>query len=173
MFVLGHVGIGSHLLPRRFRSRALWGWVALGCLLPDLLDKPLWLLGLARGTRLFGHTLLFVGALLVAGWLSRRPWLRAIGLGAVTHLALDLAGELFSGHPVWKSWLLWPGFGWGFPAAGSQDLLQHLLSVSAQSFYLGGEVLGLLLLLWDWSRRGSTHLLLPVIILISVAIAVA
>jgi hypothetical protein len=165
MFVLGHVGLGLYLLPSRFRSRALWRWAAMGCLLPDLLDKPLWLaarsgwvedpldLGLAAGTRLFGHTLLLVGALLVAVGVARAPRLRAVGLGALTHLGLDLAADLVSGNATWRGWLLWPFFGWRFPP-GEGPL--PLLSFSGRTLYLIGEVLGLALLLWGWSRRRAT-----------------
>jgi hypothetical protein len=166
MFVLGHVGVGSHLLPRRFRSPALWRWTALGCLLPDLVDKSLWLaaqvamvrdplpLGLGGGTRLFGHTLLVVGSLLAAGWLAPRPALRAVGLGAATHLALDLAADVVSRNPRWSVWLLWPSSGWGFPPGDEHLLALHHPSLPVQAFYLLGEVLGasLLLLAW-WQRR--------------------
>src|SRR5216683_3336115 len=105
MFPLGHVGIGLRLIPARLRSRMRWGWLALGCVLPDLIDKPLWLaargiagdplqLGLASGTRLFGHTLLLVAALAIAGRSLRSVTLQALSLGALTHLLLDLAGDL-------------------------------------------------------------------------------
>lgn len=171
MFVLGHLGVGSHLLSRRYRARALWGWTALGCLLPDLLDKPLWLvaaaglardpiqLGLATGTRLFAHTLLLVGAVMAAGWLTRHLLLRAVGLGALTHLGLDLAGDLASWSPAWRGWLLWPCFGWRFPAWEAQPATFHLLSLSEQSFYLVGEALGFWLLLRAWlqHRRAGTR----------------
>ena len=33
MFPLGHVGIGTHLIPRRLREGLSWRWLALGCLL--------------------------------------------------------------------------------------------------------------------------------------------
>ena len=55
MYILGHVGIGVHLIPERLRKPVRW--LALGCVLPDLLDKPWWLLMKAlhaqqAGTRL-------------------------------------------------------------------------------------------------------------------------
>ena len=36
MFPLGHVGIGTHLVPRAVRDKLPWRWLAFGCLLPDL-----------------------------------------------------------------------------------------------------------------------------------------
>jgi hypothetical protein len=168
MFLLGHVGVGSYLLPRRFRSRATWGWTALGCLLPDLLDKPLWLvahlalvqdplhLGLAGGSRLLAHTLLFVGVLLLASVTVGRPWLRAVGFGAATHLALDLTADLVSGNPRWSGWLLWPSSGWSFPPGDEHLLALHAPTSSVQAFYLLGETLGAFLLLSAWWKRRRT-----------------
>src|SRR2546426_11635705 len=53
LFPIGHVGIGTHLVPHAVRNRLPWRWLALGCLLPDLIDKPIWLvaqwLGAAAG----------------------------------------------------------------------------------------------------------------------------
>src|SRR5439155_565130 len=43
LFPLGHVGIGTHLVPHAVRKRLPWRWLALGCLLPDVIDKPIWL----------------------------------------------------------------------------------------------------------------------------------
>jgi hypothetical protein len=64
LFPLGHVGIGTHLIPRALRARLPWRWLALGCLLPDLIDKPIWILTQSYGAesrlydsaRMFGHT---------------------------------------------------------------------------------------------------------------------
>ena len=73
MFVLGHLGIGSRLL-FSLRTRLPAGWLYLGCLLPDLIDKPLFYvpllvmhqqLPLITGTRTFGHTGLFLLAWLL------------------------------------------------------------------------------------------------------------
>jgi len=100
MFLLGHLGIGSWIAARRVRAEQL-GWLLLGTLLPDLVDKPLYYalvfatgrrgaeLGLVTGTRTFGHTLL----LLVALWLvlPRRSG-APLALGMLTHLALDELG---------------------------------------------------------------------------------
>ena len=154
MYPLGHLGIGSHLVPRRLRTH--WRWLALGCLLPDLLDKPwfLWMeeLHTPSGSRLFGHTLLFCALLGLAAFLFRSPALRALGLGVLTHLALDLAGELAAGmRPIWKGWLLWPLFGWRFPVEANA----LAPPIPERALYLAGEALGLALLLRDlvfWRR---------------------
>ena len=151
MYPLGHLGIGVHLIPRRLRDGLRWRWLALGCLLPDLIDKPWWLwqVTLARpeATRLFGHTLVFCALLAVAARLLRSSSLRAIGLGALTHVALDFAGEILAGTaPIWKGWLLWPLFGWTFPVEGHA----HPPPISETAIYLAGELAGAALLVWDF-----------------------
>jgi hypothetical protein len=165
MFLLGHIGIGSRLLPRGFRAARLWPWMALGCLLPDLLDKPLWLaaprlfaghpdaLAILAGTRLFGHTLLLVGLLTLIARALRLERLRAVGLGALTHLLIDLVGDLVSGGPQsWQGWLLWPAFGWRFPVWYIQGLTDHLLAIWERRLYVVGELVGGAILLVDFFR---------------------
>jgi len=151
MFPLGHLGLGQQLIPARLRKRLSLPLLWLGCLLPDLIDKPLWLaqitrhlplsLSFLRGTRMLGHTLLLVAALALAAGLLRSWGLAAVALGALTHAALDLAGDLATAPRAdWKIWLLWPLFGIRFEAAGDEAVLQHWLS--EKYLYLAGELLG-------------------------------
>ena len=152
MYLLGHVGIGVHLIPERLRKPVRW--LALGCVLPDLLDKPWWLLMGAlhaqqAGTRLFGHTLLFSALLLGAALLFSSTSLRALSLGALTHAALDVAGELAAGtQQIWHRWLLWPLFGWRFPV----ETNWVPPPVSERSIYFAAEAVGLAFLLLDFIR---------------------
>lgn len=164
MFVLGHVGIGTRLLfglRRKLPPFPLY----LGCLLPDLLDKPLFygLLALRRlpalisGTRTFGHTGLFLLLVALAAALARKPWLSAVAAGVSTHFALDIAGELVASADADSSiWLaiFYPASG-RFPRAHFTTLLQHL-ALSAQSVYVvAGELLGAALLLAGRLRRAQ------------------
>ena len=152
MYPLGHVGIGVHLIPERLRKPLRW--LALGCVLPDLLDKPWWLLlqvihAPQSGTRLFGHTLLLCALLAAAALLLRLPALRALSLGALTHAGLDVAGELAAGtQQIWHRWLLWPLFGWRFPLE-SNSLRPP---ISERAIYLVAEAVGLAFLLLDFMR---------------------
>ena len=57
MFPIGHIGI-SVSVGRLFRFNL--AVVAFTAILPDLVDKPLWLLGVGEG-RFIAHSLLFVG----------------------------------------------------------------------------------------------------------------
>ena len=167
MFVLGHVGIGPRLLgPLRARLPAVP--LVVGCLLPDLIDKPLFYLNLAltgrgpdqqallRGSRGLGHTGLFLLALLLAAALARSRLLWAVAAGVATHFALDLGGELLTGaDPESSIWLalLFPAFGGRLPRAHFGSILEHLL-VSAQSLsVLAGEAVGGAILLWELVQR--------------------
>ena len=112
MFLLGHIGIGSRLA-RPLVAREALPWLVVGCVLPDVLDKPLYYglslptgkhaqeLGLISSTRTFGHTLLFA---MLCWLLMSRVSLRAAGLagrgfalfaGLLTHLLLDVGGQVW------------------------------------------------------------------------------
>ncbi|MGZ6142209.1 MAG: metal-dependent hydrolase [Myxococcales bacterium] len=132
----------------------------LGCLLPDLIDKPLfYLLGptaLLTGTRTFGHTGLFLLAWLLVAALSRRPWAWAIFAGICTHFALDIAGELLTGpepdQSIWQA-ILYPAYEGRFPVAHYTTVLEHL-QLTAQNWYvIAGEILGAAILLYGRWRR--------------------
>jgi len=140
VFLLGHLGIGLGLawvLAWRTPNRIPYNLVLLGAILPDLIDKPL---GVALGleTRLWGHTFLFLGAILVASFVPQGSSLRFLGFGVATHLLLD---------SIWQQpdIVLYPIAGWWFPASSFEpgwwfDTLLRDPVVQA------GEVSGLLLL---------------------------
>jgi LexA-binding, inner membrane-associated putative hydrolase len=87
--------------------------VALGALLPDIIDKPLaWFLLFDRveDDHLLAHTLIFGIVLAVAGLIlaSRGDWrLASIAFGVLLHRLCD---------PIWPelSTVLWPLYGWNF-----------------------------------------------------------
>ena len=164
MFVLGHVGIGTRLFPG-LRHRVPARWLIAGCLLPDLIDKPLfygllWARGhadpLIAGSRSIGHSGLFLVALLALALLSRRPAAKALCAGVATHLLLDIGGELVTGASADTSiWLaiFFPLLGWRFPKARFGSLLEHL-QLSAENFYvILGEIVGGAILLTAWWKR--------------------
>ena len=164
MFVLGHVGIGPRLLGG-LRQRLPFGWLAFGCLLPDLIDKPLfygllWWEGhadsLIRGSRSFGHSGLFLLALLAGAALARRPPAWAVAAGAATHLVLDIVGELFTGaYPDTSIWLaiFYPAYDGRFPKAHFGSMLEHLRLSAENVYVLAGEVIGGAILLRSWWVR--------------------
>jgi hypothetical protein len=171
VFLFGHVGLTwGGVLAAEETSRRLPGlgrrspidyrFVILGSMLPDVIDKPLGIYivggGLSNG-RIFAHTLLFVGLLLVASLLTRasfRPALVFTALGAGVHLLLDRMWE--EPHT-----LLWPLLGWGFERVNvsgwSGQMLEQLFSDPYTYF---SEVVGaavVLVLLAVLIRRGGLH----------------
>jgi hypothetical protein len=141
------------------------GWILFGCLLPDLIDKPLfygflWTTGhpdkLFTGTRTIGHTGLFLLALLGLAAVTRSRAVWAVAAGVATHLLLDMGGELITGadseSSIWLA-IFYPRFGHRFPVAHFGSLYEHL-RVSAQSAYvIAGELLGSAILLRAWILR--------------------
>ena len=87
---LAHVGI---VLPVAYVLRLNLGVTALCALLPDMVDKPLWALGVGA-PRYIAHTLLFVVAVSFAFFLWRRAFGLAALLGGTTHLLLDLNSQV-------------------------------------------------------------------------------
>ena len=138
--------------------------LVVGCLLPDLTDKPLYYLlprnALISGSRSFGHTLLFLVVLLAIAAASKKKFFFALAAGVATHLALDIGGELFSGSDpeasIWRA-IFWPLFHGQFPVWHFDTVLQHLM-LSVQSEYLiAGEIIGGAILLHAaWKRRHSS-----------------
>jgi hypothetical protein len=154
VFALGHLGLGKKLAARPYRrfspadKRAFF----LGALLPDLIDKPLFYIpfwitgrrsGLLSGTHLFGHTGLFLLALVVTALVTRSRAARALAMGVTTHLLLDFVGLSMDVRT-----LLWPAFGWHFPTYPFRDVSQHLSTV-LNPVTLTGELLGGAILWWD------------------------
>lgn len=139
---------------RHRRAQIDFRIVALGALMPDAIDKPLAILGphafsydLTAGHSI-GHTLIAALAVIAAGvLLSRRgEWrLLWLGLGWITHLPVDPV-------IVYPHELLWPAFGFGFPAShgippGYLRAFDVLLALTATAVLLGS------LPARDWARR--------------------
>ena len=159
MFALGHLGLGKKIAARPYRrfSRAERRAFFLGALLPDLVDKPLFYLpfwltggrsarGILSGTHLWAHTLVFLLVLAAVAIITRSRPLRAVAIGVATHFVLDVVGLSMG-----KGTLLWPVFGWRFPAYPFRGLGHHLATILSP-ITLAGEVLGASILVWD-SRK--------------------
>lgn len=172
MFIFGHLGIGKKLaFPWRKSLDAKF--LLLGCVLPDLIDKPLYH-GLAfffghdamrqsliSGTRTFGHTALLLLIVVAIAYFRRSRVFAAIGLGMATHLLIDNVGDriqLFLGlingsSPNGLHALFWPLLGWQFPIypAAFPSSISHL-STLRDPWIIFGELAGLSILIWDWYR---------------------
>ena len=197
MFVVGHIGItlgaarvaawGFDSARNRFvRSERIDGEkresapagglreslddraLALGSLLPDMVDKPLGLILAAdlvgNGTRSVGHTLVFALALLAAAGAAtfafRRALPMSLALAAAGHLVLDA---------MWNHAriLLWPLTGWRFPLREETTVTEW--TASTLSGFMGRmenplELAGLAVICWIaarvlWTRSLKTYLL--------------
>ena len=88
----------------------------LGTQFPDLVDKPLALLGVFPYSRYVGHSLITIALLVVFLWFvtktapSRRRLVAPFTVGAISHSIADIIPKLLYGHPLGADfgWLLWP-----------------------------------------------------------------
>ncbi len=120
--------------------------VLLGSLLPDIIDKPLWLLAvgyIAPSGRGYAHTLLFNLALFICGLILiryRKSWLLIISLCSFMHLIFD---------QIWNSpvVLLWPLLG-PLPEKETTGWLFNIIQAlfSYPSVYIP-EIIGLIIVL--------------------------
>lgn len=162
MLWLAHTGIGLKLAQPFSRGLPV-RVVALGTLLPDLIDKPLYYAlvalnggnhvalegALISGTRTFGHTALLTLAIGAAGLVRQNRVLAALALGMGTHHLLD---AFFTAAP---EALFWPALGVRFPVYPFSNTHAHLWSYLSAPWLLA-EALGALLLvdeLWFKHRR--------------------
>jgi inner membrane protein len=151
MLVFAHLGLtlaAAQLFKRRNPDLAM---VALGSLLPDMIDKPLGYLifGSPGNGRIIAHTLLFLLCLVALAALSPSHRLYSLSGGVSSHLILD---------SMWLSpaVLFWPLLG-SFPLRPPVDIASYLATL-IQGLHKPGlmvpEVLGLgYLAYFCWSRR--------------------
>ena len=129
--------------------------LALGAILPDLIDKPLGSVifhGYFRTGRIYGHTLLFAALFLMGvmaltgrGTVSRRRWL-ALPIGVFIHLLLDI--------PLENATFWWPFFGFEFPPFEDGALSDLLAYLSRSPWVLVQEALGLAYLIALYRKSG-------------------
>ncbi len=120
MMLFGHLGL-TGFAAQRLLSDVTIGWqefakLAFCAMLPDLIDKPLYVLGLApvNSSRIWGHTLLWSLTFCLfcwRFWSSLWPW----ALATPAHLILD---RMWS-HP---RTLFWPVLGNRFDGILPMDL---------------------------------------------------
>lgn len=149
--IFWHVGttLGIVWFVMRGNPRVDYRLVALGALLPDLIDKPIGrLLFRSRfeSGRIFAHTLLVNVALFcvlffMRGRLKRKAVL--VPIGSLLHLAEDA---------MWSMPLVfwWPLFGTAFPKQPSEGLLDWLSPSQAAI----QEPIGFAVLLWLLAAHG-------------------
>jgi hypothetical protein len=92
------------LLARRLRLTP--AWLVVGAAAPDVLDKPLAMVGATDLFHSVGHSLLLT-VLVVPVMLAGRSGL-AVGVGWASHLLLDAVHVVVNGRPSDALFLLWP-----------------------------------------------------------------
>ncbi|KCZ72224.1 putative membrane-bound metal-dependent hydrolase (DUF457) [Candidatus Methanoperedens nitroreducens] len=174
MFLFGHLGITlglffilGYLVPG-IRGRINYWFVALGAVLPDIIDKllgrVLFANSLASG-RLIAHTLIFILFLALVGlYLHRRSRDARMLLVSGASL-LHLLEDHMWAQPVT---FLWPLLGWSFPrGAASDDWIDYFLVTIRNSYtpdfsyVFISEIIGFtiitLLLAYLFSRTKADH----------------
>jgi inner membrane protein len=118
MLLFAHLGLAL-LAARPFR-RADLAFVAIGSMLPDIIDKPLgaMLYGSFSMGRIFAHTLLFLLLLAALALYLRDIRIASLCYGVLIHLILDC---------MWNSpvTFLWPLLG-PFPLAAHVDTIDYM-----------------------------------------------
>jgi hypothetical protein len=87
-------------------SRLTPAWAVAGAAVPDVVDKPLAMIGVTELFHSAGHSLL-LAVLVVPVMLSGRAGLAA-GAGWLSHLLLDALHVVVNGRPSDALFLLWP-----------------------------------------------------------------
>ena len=120
MLPLGHLGVAyllyslyAHARFRRPPRPEPVVAVVVGSQFADLIDKPLWLVGVFPTGRDLAHSLLFAVVLLAAVYLvaialGRVETATAFAIAHLSHLAADLPPRLALGYPFGTEFLLWP-----------------------------------------------------------------
>lgn len=112
-----HARTRGRLSSPRDRDLTLDAFVLLGALVPDLIDKPLRLIGFTPHGRSIGHALLVwllftCLAILATTLIPRARSLSLIAYGWATHFVADTLDDLVAGlletSYLWTSWAGWP-----------------------------------------------------------------
>ena len=121
--VLLFAHLGLTLASGRLMRWVDLAFLALGSMLPDIIDKPLGILvfGTAEQGRTFGHTLLFLMVLAILAIYLKNIRLASVSVGVLAHLVLD---------SMWKSpaILLWPLLG-NIPPAQDLGVSDYILTL--------------------------------------------
>jgi hypothetical protein len=140
MFIFGHIGITLgifYLLSSLSSKNNFWvrvPWIAVGALLPDIIDKPLGRIILVEtigSGRIFAHTLLFGLLLCLAGYYlysQGKPALPIIAGASFCHIFED---EIWNNPEVF----FWPLLSWEFPKDTiSGSFIEYLIIIFSRSY---------------------------------------
>ncbi len=150
-----HVGATVAFIRYSFRDDAMdLRFLALGALLPDLIDTPIGIVGWSsfETVRLVSHGFLFGSLLMVAVLIAtrrgpvRKRWM-LLATGVLLHLLLDA---------MWNAQetLWWPFLGTAFTSSGFSTYGAYAADVLSDPVMWAGEAIGLAYLVVLWRRAG-------------------
>jgi len=150
-----HVGMTIAFIRYAFRDESMdLRFLALGALLPDLIDTPIAILawGTYQTPRLWSHSFLFGTTVMVLVlFVTRRGPVRKrwmlLATGVLLHLALDA---------LWNQpeTLWWPFLGSDFAATGFATFGLYAADVLTDPLVWVGEAAGLAYLVFLWRKSG-------------------
>ena len=146
MLLFGHIGITlgvAWLIESKLRVKIDYRQIAIGSLLPDMIDKPVGMILLPiNNGRIFGHTLLFVLILLIIGLKYRKSLF--LSFASFLHLIED---------EIWNEpeTLFWPLLG-EFPAKEHSSFYEYIERILSEytpslSHVFISEVIGFIIIL--------------------------
>ena len=150
-----HVGATVAFVRYAFRDEAMdLRYLALGAILPDLIDTPMALMMWSswQAPRLVTHSILFGSMAMVAVLVMtrrgprRQQWM-LVAVGILMHLGLDA---------MWAdpNTLWWPFLGWEFTGSSMATFGAYAASVLSDPWMWGGEAAGLAYLVFLWRSSG-------------------
>lgn len=153
--ILWHLGGTIALIRYAFRDERMdLRFLALGAILPDLIDTPVGLVGWSefQNVRLAAHSLAFGATLMVVVLLTtrrgrpRKRWM-PLAVGVLVHLLLDA---------MWAQpeTLWWPFLGWSFTATDFATVADYLASLLTDWLMWLGEAIGAAYLAYLWVQGG-------------------
>jgi inner membrane protein len=161
MLLFGHLGItlgAADIVADAVKRKSTWfaalsryldiRWLAVGSLLPDIIDKPVGQLifkDTFNNGRIFSHTLFFLIVITAVGFYLfkkyRQTWMIAFAAGTLAHLMLDEMWQM-------PQTLFWPLLGFSFPSVDLEGWASNIwkLLFSDPHYYVP-EIVGLAVLL--------------------------
>lgn len=129
--------------------------------LPDLIDKPLWLAGIVPVGRTIGHSLLFAVPLVSLVWFvfQKRDRQRlgiAFAIGYGSHIATDIPWHILAGDYEELGFLFWPLT--HMPAYTGTKSLGTLAGIEITTLWLEAVILAFGIGLWLYDGRPGLSL---------------
>jgi inner membrane protein len=151
--LLWHVGATIAFVRYAFRDQRMdLRFLALGALLPEVIDTPIGILGWSslQTVRLWSHGIVFATSAMVVVLIAtrrgpvRKRWM-LLAVGIMLHLLLDAMWN----EPVT---LWWPFLGSEFTRTGFSTFGAYALDALTNPVMWAGEVLGLVYLVALWKK---------------------